>query len=157
MLLEVDKSKDIIEPLNFFMKLYNDPGHRAMSDVTDSEGYMRVRKVIVTPTKKIFVNPELIMGNRFLRKHGTEKMVRILFRDDDGTKLSFFNSRTVAFRCVKNALEHGLYIGGKKYVFIGSSCSQLRDNGCYFVQGEVEDAVDLRSSMGKFKIESVPK
>uniref|UniRef100_A0AC34GWZ1 RNA-directed RNA polymerase n=1 Tax=Panagrolaimus sp. ES5 TaxID=591445 RepID=A0AC34GWZ1_9BILA len=139
MLLEVDKAKDIIEPLNFFLKLYNDPGLRALTDITDSEGYMRVRKVIVTPTRKIFVNPELIMGNRFLRKHGTEKMVRILFRDDDGTKLSFFNSRNVAFRCVKNALEQGLYIAGKKYVFIGSSCSQLRDNG------------------GKFKIESVPK
>ena len=62
-------------------------------------------------------------------------VLRILFRDDDGFKLSCMNSRGVALYCVRNTLLNGLSVGGKMYTMIGSSCSQLRDNGCYFVQG----------------------
>uniref|UniRef100_A0AC35FAE9 RNA-directed RNA polymerase n=1 Tax=Panagrolaimus sp. PS1159 TaxID=55785 RepID=A0AC35FAE9_9BILA len=91
MLLEVDKLNDVMEPLKFFIKLYSEPAHRILADIADelaNEDYMRVRKVIVTPTRKIFINPELIMGNRSVKKVGADNMLRVVFRDDNNQKVS---------------------------------------------------------------------
>uniref|UniRef100_A0A914PC19 Uncharacterized protein n=1 Tax=Panagrolaimus davidi TaxID=227884 RepID=A0A914PC19_9BILA len=73
MLLEIDKAYDIVEPLSFFWKLYSDSSPQILGNVTDNlarEGYTRVRKIIATPTRKLFINPELIVRNRSLRKEG---------------------------------------------------------------------------------------
>ncbi|KAL3986069.1 RNA dependent RNA polymerase family protein [Acanthocheilonema viteae] len=125
------------------------------------EGYQRVRKVVITPTRILLVVPELLMGNRVLRtfdKDGNGAL-RIQFRDDDGTPLrlntvGLFLIQTTTF----NTLSRGVYIGGRHFVYLGSSNSQMRDNGCYFYDdGKGGQAHKIREQLGKFDCCNIPK
>ena len=90
MLNQMDRQIDLPHPLKLFDTLYNDTTTKFSSVLTDLEkdGYMRVRKVVITPTRKLYVNPELIMGNRSLRTLKPENMLRVVFRDDNNRTLS---------------------------------------------------------------------
>ena len=44
---------------------------------------MWVRKVIITPSRTLLLNAELMVGNRVIRKFGEEYALRVVFRDDD--------------------------------------------------------------------------
>ena len=46
---------------------------------------------------------------------------------------------------------------GQEFSYLGSSNSQLRDHGCYFIRGRDSDAVEFRKSCGRFSTESIPK
>lgn len=48
---------------------------------------VRVRKLIVTPTRELLMPPEVMMSNRVLRRFGHDYALRLLFRDEDGQKL----------------------------------------------------------------------
>ncbi|VDK32637.1 unnamed protein product [Gongylonema pulchrum] len=127
------------------------------------DGYVRVRKVIITPTRLLLIAPELLMGNRVLRtfdKDGNGAL-RVLFRDDDGTPLRV---NTVGPHLIQstvfNTLTRGIYIGGKyrHFVYLGSSNSQMRDNGCYFYDdGDGGQAQKIRDQLGKFDRCNIPK
>uniref|UniRef100_A0A7E4UZV9 RNA-directed RNA polymerase n=1 Tax=Panagrellus redivivus TaxID=6233 RepID=A0A7E4UZV9_PANRE len=158
----VDEAKFIHHPYHLFVNI------KRAGTVTVSlqrqrrqewvvQGYMRMRKVIITPTRMLFTTPEFMMGNRFIRKHGIDGMLRIVFRDDNGSKISVMTGAELIDKCVHKPLVDGIVIAGHKYVMVGSSNSQLRDNGCYFVRGTVEDAVAMRRDMGRFKVEPVAK
>uniref|UniRef100_A0A914BY28 RNA-directed RNA polymerase n=1 Tax=Acrobeloides nanus TaxID=290746 RepID=A0A914BY28_9BILA len=124
------------------------------------EGYVRVRKIIITPTRLLYVVPELLMSNRVLRKYDLdgEKALRVLFRDDDGSKIHSNNvSKYLIDRTVGDYLRRGVNVAGKHFVFLGSSNSQLRDNGCYFFEGSSEEVAKMRRDLGQFKMQSVPK
>ena len=123
----------------------------------EAQGYVRVRKVIITPLRKLFITSELMMGNRVLRKFGVDRFLRVIFRDEDGMRMSKSTGNAVMENCVKRILKDGLRVLEKHYIMVGSSNSQLRDNGCYLVEGDIDEAVKIRKSMGKFKIEKVPK
>uniref|UniRef100_A0AC34F920 Uncharacterized protein n=1 Tax=Panagrolaimus sp. ES5 TaxID=591445 RepID=A0AC34F920_9BILA len=58
----IDRLHDTPEPISTFKSLYDAPGYRMLAEVISELakiGYMRVRRVVGTPTRKIFVNPEL--------------------------------------------------------------------------------------------------
>uniref|UniRef100_A0A914Z7Y8 RNA-dependent RNA polymerase n=1 Tax=Panagrolaimus superbus TaxID=310955 RepID=A0A914Z7Y8_9BILA len=159
MLLEIDKEHDVIEPRKYFLKLYDKPGHNVLADITDDlalAGYMRVRKIIVTPTRRLYINPELIMGNRSLRKKGADNMLRIVFRDDDNQKVSNLPPKLIQ-KSVTTTLMTPLNIGFRDFSYLGSSNSQLRDHGCYFLAGTPKEVSAFRGSFGRFNCESVPK
>uniref|UniRef100_A0AC35GXF1 RNA-directed RNA polymerase n=2 Tax=Panagrolaimus sp. PS1159 TaxID=55785 RepID=A0AC35GXF1_9BILA len=134
--------------------LINEPD--AITTVLDKKGYMRVRKVVVTPTRKLYANPELIMGNRSLRKKGADGMLRVVFRDDNGMNLSglphFFIETTV-----KGTLSYPMDVGFHQFSYLCSSNSQLRDHGCYFLAGTPDDVKKFREGCGQFKSEAIPK
>uniref|UniRef100_A0A915C5Y6 RNA-directed RNA polymerase n=2 Tax=Parascaris univalens TaxID=6257 RepID=A0A915C5Y6_PARUN len=125
------------------------------------DGYQRVRKVVITPTRMLFVVPELLMGNRVLRnfdKDGNGSL-RVQFRDDDSSQLRrntvgpFLIQSTVF-----NTLTRGIHIGSRHFVYLGSSNSQLRDNGCYFFDdGKGGHAKWIRTQLGKFDRGNIPK
>uniref|UniRef100_A0AC35GUX4 RNA-dependent RNA polymerase n=1 Tax=Panagrolaimus sp. PS1159 TaxID=55785 RepID=A0AC35GUX4_9BILA len=143
----------------FFIKLYSEPAHRVLADITDefaNEGYMRVRKIIVTPTRKIFINPELIMGNRSLRKVGADNMLRVVFRDDNNQKVSQLPDALIK-ATVTDTLMEPMNVGFRNFSYLCSSNSQLRDHGCYFMAGSPEEVAQFRFNCGKFKTEAVSK
>uniref|UniRef100_A0AC34GWR3 RNA-dependent RNA polymerase n=1 Tax=Panagrolaimus sp. ES5 TaxID=591445 RepID=A0AC34GWR3_9BILA len=159
MLQIIDRLHDTPEPISTFKSLYDAPGYSMLAEVTSElakNGYMRVRKIVVTPTRKIFVNPELIMGNRSLRKKGADEMLRLVFRDDNGMNLSglppFFITKTV-----KETLSFSMDVGFRKFSYLSSSNSQLRDHGCYLLAGSPQDVQEFREKCGKFKVEAIPK
>uniref|UniRef100_A0AC34F872 RNA-directed RNA polymerase n=1 Tax=Panagrolaimus sp. ES5 TaxID=591445 RepID=A0AC34F872_9BILA len=159
MLLEVDKAHDIMEPLKFFLEHYDEPGIAVMAEITDdlaSKGYMRVRKIIVTPTRRLYINPELIMGNRILRKRGADNFLRIVFRDDDNHKVSIL-PKILIEKTVTNTLLQPMNVGFRDFSYLCSSNSQLRDHGTYYMAGTPEEVAQFRLDSGRFNVESIPK
>lgn len=49
------------------------------------------------------------------------------------------------------------YFSGRKFNYFGSSNSQMRDNGCYFINATFEEIEEIRKQLGSFKIQSAPK
>uniref|UniRef100_A0A914WKM5 RNA-dependent RNA polymerase n=1 Tax=Plectus sambesii TaxID=2011161 RepID=A0A914WKM5_9BILA len=125
------------------------------------EGYIRVRKVVVTPSRLLLLSPERMMGNRVLNKFDPngEFALRIQFRDDDGSVLrasrdsDFFLNNTV-----NRVMKDGLTIAGRRFAYLGSSNSQLHDHGCYFFSEYPSVTIHtIRQWMGEFDMENIAK
>ncbi|KAK6109450.1 RNA dependent RNA polymerase family protein [Brugia pahangi] len=125
------------------------------------EGFQRVRKAVITPTRMLLVIPELLMGNRVLREfdESGDDALRIQFRDDDGAHLR--RSRAGLYiieTTVHNSLLRGVYISNRHFVYLASSNSQMRDNGCYFFNDGDDGKVKMiRDKLGKFDHTNIPK
>nr|CDQ04375.1 Bm5059, isoform b [Brugia malayi] len=125
------------------------------------EGFQRVRKAVITPTRMLLVIPELLMGNRVLREfdESGDDALRIQFRDDDGAHLR--RSRAGLYiieTTVHNSLLRGVYISDRHFVYLASSNSQMRDNGCYFFNDGDDGKVKMiRDKLGKFDHTNIPK
>lgn len=113
----------------------------------------KVRKVIITPTRLLFLSPEIMMSNRVIRRFGAEYAMRVLFRDDNQMKIrgSEF-SHAIFERIVTKNLTEGIKVGNRHYQFLAWSNSQLRDVGCYmFAQTEKGETVEtIKGWMGDF-------
>ncbi|GMT30740.1 hypothetical protein PFISCL1PPCAC_22037 [Pristionchus fissidentatus] len=111
----------------------------------DREGYVKVRKIVITPTRVVYIAPEQIMGNRILRKHyktGTE-ILRVTFRDDDTQPMrTVTTGEKLTEKTVSIPLTNGIVVGGRNFRYLGSSNSQMRDNGCYFVYDRKQVKMD---------------
>ncbi|PAV56401.1 hypothetical protein WR25_15504 [Diploscapter pachys] len=100
------------------------------------KGFQRVRKVIITPTRIIYLAPETIMGNRVLRRYDADgtRILRITFRDDDNQKMrGSKTSNIIIEQTVGDALITGIHVAGRHFGYLGSSNSQMRDSGAYFM------------------------
>ena len=121
MLQQIQDATDIPHPVYFFNTLYNNQsGVKLIAEMTaelNKEGYMRVRKLVVTPTRKLFLNPELIMGNRSLRQKKADNMLRVAFRDDDNNKVSHL-PKSLIERTVTETLKNPVFIGSKTTPFV---------------------------------------
>ncbi|KAK0414154.1 hypothetical protein QR680_007174 [Steinernema hermaphroditum] len=140
----IDERRELRDPVIVLKKLkervMREKDSKAVlrtQEMNDREGYIFVRKVVVTPTRILLMPAELMMGNRALRdfaKSG-ENAIRIQFRDDDG--LAFRTNKMgkgLIERTISEFLRDGLIIKDKHFMYVGSSNSQLRDNGCYFFE-----------------------
>uniref|UniRef100_A0AC34GR65 RNA-directed RNA polymerase n=1 Tax=Panagrolaimus sp. ES5 TaxID=591445 RepID=A0AC34GR65_9BILA len=149
MLQKVDDLLDIPEPISFFTSLYDQPEFNFASELTQdliANGFMRVRKAIVTPTRVLLCNPDVVMGSRSLRMSGGDNMMRITFRDDNSLKLSGVQ-KVIAGKTVEI----------RSFSYLCSSNSQMKDHGCYLLAGTQEDVVQFRKECGRFGIEAIPK
>lgn len=89
-----------------------------------------VYKVQVTPTRILFLGPELEPNNRVLRKYEnhTEYFARVQLCEEDGQDM-FFNPRVemeAIWARFKEVLGRGIQICGRIYKFLGFSHSSLR-------------------------------
>lgn len=121
------------------------------------------RRIIITPTRLMLWPPELLFGNRVIRKFDSEFAIRISFREDNMQRLT-----TVAQHAdplflelaVKRPLTNGLRIGNRQYEFLAWSNSQLRDHSVWMYAKDSKGitSVDIRKWMGEFShIHNVPK
>ncbi|TKR94598.1 hypothetical protein L596_008863 [Steinernema carpocapsae] len=106
-----------------------------------ADGFLKVRKIVITPTRVLFVVPEMMMGNKFLREYDPDGLysLRVAFRDDSGLKM---NNSNVGSQLVEKTIREsfkGVMVAGKEFVWIGSSNSQMRDHGCYFLLNQTRD------------------
>lgn len=146
-------------------------GHRARQEVwTGSvvaqdvpKHIVKVRKVIVTPTKKIFLPPQLVCKSRLLQHFDPEYALRVVVRDDDCKLLSFsLGACKEQFlnTVVKPQLTSGVKVGGRRFLFLGCSTSQLRNHGVWYYARDScgRTAQDIRAGIGDLSgILSVPK
>lgn len=50
-----------------------------------------------------------------------------------------------------------MFLTGRTFNYFGSSNSQMRDNGCYFIEASFQEIEEIRKQLGSFKIQSAPK
>ncbi|CAO4360867.1 unnamed protein product [Caenorhabditis nigoni] len=101
-----------------------------------ANGYRKVRKAIMTPTRLIYLAPEIIMSNRAITgadQDGT-RIIRATIRDDSMQKLRLSNLRELHEEVVIGHLAEGFEIMGRCYGYLASSNSQMRDGGGYFME-----------------------
>ena len=113
-----------------------------------------VRRVIITPTRCLFLPAELAYENRILRQNGEEYCLRIAFRDEDFYKLRSYEVSRAAeiLSRIESTLNQGIQIGQRHYEFLACSNSQLRDHGCWLYARDQSGntAATIRDWMGDF-------
>ncbi|XP_066293027.1 uncharacterized protein [Branchiostoma lanceolatum] len=122
-----------------------------------------VARVIVTPTRLVFLQPEIMYGNRVLREFGTDHFIRVVFRDEDFSKLQATGAcahgekEEEAFARVREVLREGIKVGNRLYEFLAASNSQLREHGLWFFADDGRNNPDsIRAWMGDFSNSRCP-
>ncbi|KAL3211629.1 hypothetical protein MRX96_051995 [Rhipicephalus microplus] len=127
------------------------------------DNMVKVRKVILTPSRRVYLPPQLVCKSRLLQHFDTEFALRVVVRDDDCKLVSFSLGACkddFVNAVIKPPLTHGLKIGGRHFVFLGCSTSQLRSHGVWFYARDTEGrtADSIRMGVGDLSaIHSVPK
>jgi hypothetical protein len=157
---------------HYFYQIFNKLGRSILINIP-------IHQIVVTPTRVLFCAPELLMGNRVLRldvgKFPLEKFLRVVFRNDDLSAVHVTNADSFLIeKFIGKKLKDGIPLAGisaliifyfkRHFIFAGrlfnyfcSSNSQLRDNGCYFINANFQEIDEIRKELGAFKIESAPR
>ncbi|XP_070571549.1 uncharacterized protein [Ptychodera flava] len=112
-----------------------------------------VRRLVVTPSRQIFLQSQLMFENRILREFGEEYCLRVVFRDENYQKLTCqVSSEEEIERRIISILRSGVKVSGRKYEFLACSNSQLKDHGCWLYAADEDGnkAADIRQWMGDF-------
>ena len=138
---------------NLISLLYGEQKHLTAFQFEKPNHYVYVPRLIITPTRRLLIPPELVAENRVIRDYGHESAMRIAFRDEDFSKLSSTHKDSLnelLHERVVGLLSKYIVIGGRKFEFLACSNSQLRDHGAwlYAMDGE-HRAHDIRSSLGR--------
>ncbi|GFR27103.1 probable RNA-dependent RNA polymerase 1 [Trichonephila clavata] len=122
-----------------------------------------IRRVTITPTRQLLWAPEIMFGNRVLRNFDSEYALRVSFRDDNNSRLSFiaaYADENVFDYSIRDPMFRGIQIGERRYEFLAWSNSQIRDHGIWMYAKDQNGKTvrDIRKWMGDFShIHSVPK
>ena len=129
--------------------------------VSDSAFTVNVHRLLVSPLKQYCWGPAPDTSNRILREYSRllDHFLRVSFTDEDHNKLIIREGESMQaitdhFRGV---LRDGVIVGGRKFEFLGMSCSQMREHSCWFFAkatdpetGEETTADKIRDKMGDF-------
>ena len=118
--------------------------------------YFMVARVVLTPTKLLYLPKEPVFQNRILRQYGEEFFIRVVFRDEDFEKIS--NVQTFALDSIlgrmKKTFKAGLEIHDRHYEFLGCSNSQLREHSFWFFHPHNDINTDhIRKTSGEISSE----
>ena len=66
-------------------------------------------RIVLTPTKMLYLPKELVLQNRILRQYGEEFFIKVVFRDDDFNKISTIQSYALEnhLNSIKTHFEEG--------------------------------------------------
>ncbi|GMS97661.1 hypothetical protein PENTCL1PPCAC_19836, partial [Pristionchus entomophagus] len=157
-------------PLLFQNEWEDSNPNRAMALFSEQDrrnGFQRIMKFVITPTRVNFVGYEVIMGNRVLNKYAVNEnhIIRVAFRDDQGAPLRPTTYPPEVQARIKLILIRGISYAGRTYAWLGNSNSQLREQGCYMMHIDFSDRScgrlsphDIRTQMGNFHLlPNIPK
>ncbi|KAH7126903.1 RNA dependent RNA polymerase-domain-containing protein [Dendryphion nanum] len=114
------------------------------------------RSVTITPTMLHVNTPVVETSNRITRKHAADadRFIRVKFTDEktEGRLGSQTDDRSNAvFNRISRAMERGVIVAGRHYVFLAFGNSQFREHGAYFyAPTSSTSAENIRSTMGCF-------
>eukprot|EP00803_Ostreobium_quekettii_P004897 evm.model.scf_108.3 EVM.evm.TU.scf_108.3 scf_108:8471-14081(-) len=110
----------------------------------------KVRRMILTPTRMVFFEPDIMQTNRVLRKYKPEHFIRVSIRDENFDKLTAMNGDIGDLLArVAGVLRRGFRIGSTlDYEYLAGSNSQIREHACYFVEKRAETADSIRKWIG---------
>lgn len=126
---------------------------RRNQNLENNSNNCRIPRLVLTPTRLVFFEPEIINSNRILRNWADKtSFLKLSVRDENLEKLS----RSTG--CIKELLK-SLFdqmktgfdlVGGKQFRFLGCSNNQVRDHGCFFVDvsSDAQMAEEIRKNCG---------
>ncbi|KAJ0538806.1 putative RNA-directed RNA polymerase [Helianthus annuus] len=151
------------DPVRFITQEYQNDKKLRSPAISLDPGLVYVRRVQITPSKVYFWGPEVNVSNRVLRHYADyiDNFLRVSFVDEElenvyATELSSKvcvngEKRTGIYRRILSILKNGIVIGDKKFEFLASSSSQLRDNSAWmFASTGSLNAAEIRNWMGDF-------
>lgn len=96
--------------------------------------YSMVARMVLTPTKSLFLPKEPVFQNRIVREYGEDYFIRVVFRDEDSEKISTVQSHALStiLESMKTSFKSGFQINNRHYEFLGCSNSQLREHSFWF-------------------------
>ena len=109
-----------------------------------------IKRMVITPTRLLFFPPEVMLKNRVLRNFDTDQFLCANVRDEDFSSLS--SAAGVIDKILERlqtTLDNGVMAGGQRFLYLGSSNSQLRNHGCWFVRPRPYRE-EIRQWMGDF-------
>ncbi|GMH33449.1 hypothetical protein BSKO_01283 [Bryopsis sp. KO-2023] len=124
--------------------------------------HCKLPRVIITPTRILFFEPDIVQTNRVLRHFGEQyRFIRVAIRDENMAKISGIHGQIGGvLNYIEELLNEGFEVGGVKFKFLGASNSQVRDHGCWFVEvkPEQDTARKIRDWIGELSgIKNVAK
>ena len=109
-----------------------------------------IKRMVVTPTRLLFFPPEVMSKNRVLRNFDTDQFMCANVRDEDFSRLSSaVGIIDKILERLQETLGNGVMAGGQRFLYLGSSNSQLRNHGCWFVRPRPYPQ-EIREWMGDF-------
>lgn len=113
------------------------------------------RAVNITPTMMHVATPAIETSNRIIRKNATDadRFIRVKFTDEktEGRLPNQGISSEALFKRVTRALEQGIVVAGRYYVFLAFGNSQFREHSAYFyAPTATRSADDIRRALGTF-------
>ncbi|KAI9097075.1 RNA dependent RNA polymerase-domain-containing protein [Phlyctochytrium arcticum] len=128
-----------------------------------------IRKIVVTPTRILYLGPQLELSNRILRAYGAQhdNFIRVNFCDEELLSLpgnNFFGINDLVFKRIQTVLDAGTSVCGRqeKFDFLHYSNSSLRTGGCWFLRpfhfqdGSLVNSEYIQGTLGTFMDESNP-
>jgi hypothetical protein len=111
-----------------------------------------IHKALITPQGLYLVGPVEECKNRVLRRYAGfwDFFMRVEFAEETGDPMRYDPSASLdqLYQCrFKNILEEGIFVGGRKFDFLGFSHSSLRSQSCWFMapfQNEKDGYVDAK-------------
>lgn len=93
-----------------------------------------IRRVTLTPSRTLLWPPDIMFSNRVLRNFDSDYALRVSFRDDNNSRLSFvaaYAKDEIFELSVRRPMTRGIQIGFRSYEFLAWSNSQIRDHGIW--------------------------
>ena len=132
------------EFLDNFSATINTPlANDLLVDKVIPKNVFQIKRVTVTPTRVLSLPKVIIASNRFLQEmeHRIEDVIIVRFRDDDTTKV-LSKSLVPYYQAI---LSRFIEINKKKYRYLFSTGSQMRDHKGYFIAADTyEEVLQLR-------------
>eukprot|EP00803_Ostreobium_quekettii_P007311 evm.model.scf_1455.3 EVM.evm.TU.scf_1455.3 scf_1455:37320-39172(+) len=119
-------------------------------EVEDSKTHCRVPRLVITPTRLVFYEPDIMQTNRVLRNFPKDRFLRVAIRDENGAKISpIYGKIGKIMDRICDIMLEGVDVKGEYYRFLASSNSQIKDHACYFVRDNgVDRPGAIRSWIG---------
>eukprot|EP00814_Leptocylindrus_danicus_P018554 CAMPEP_0116022626 /NCGR_PEP_ID=MMETSP0321-20121206/11096_1 /TAXON_ID=163516 /ORGANISM="Leptocylindrus danicus var. danicus, Strain B650" /LENGTH=1212 /DNA_ID=CAMNT_0003493727 /DNA_START=209 /DNA_END=3844 /DNA_ORIENTATION=+ len=107
-----------------------------------------VRRVSITPLRVVCHAPELSPSNRVLRHFPSlrHRFIRVTFTDESLVSFIHAMSTDTLHRRMAVVLREGVFVAGRRYVFLAYSNSQLREQSCWMYDEDPDFSDDLPPS-----------
>lgn len=153
------KEMSIVNVYNEFMKLLDNRSLMDKSQGSSMNDYVLIRRAMLTPAHLELMQPIPLLKSRFSTMANIDFALRLTILDDNNRKLNNCkNAEDTHFvkGIIKCYLLDGVKIGDREYHFLGSSSSQMRENGVIIYAKDREGRTaqmirDLAGDLSSFK------
>lgn len=134
--LDAQCKNRIIDIMVELKNIYNLKKHLILATKQDNDSVI-MRRAIMTISKIEFFRPMSFLRSRFSNMANLDYSLRITLSEDNNRLLNgTYNDTHFIKNNFKFKLLNGIIIGNRRFEFLGSSSSQMRENGIIFYSND---------------------